>query len=66
MKIVNALNGQRLDEIVYIEYGTLKNMEKVLDMNPHLTSKILLDSSDLVTLPIVEIALDENKEDELW
>ncbi len=66
MKIVKALNEQRLDEIVYIAYGTLKNMEKVLDMNPHLTSKILLDSSDLVNLPIVEIEVVENKEDELW
>ena len=66
MKIVKALNEQRLDEIVYIAYGTLKNMEKVLDMNPHLTSKILLDSSELVNLPIVEIEVVENKEDELW
>ncbi len=66
MKQVIASDKQRLDEIVYKEYGTLEFMEIVLDHNPHLTSKLVLNTKDVVNIPIIKKKKDEEKEDALW
>lgn len=65
MKKVEASDNQRLDEIVYKEYGTLEFMEIVLENNPNLTTKLVLNIGDVVYLPIVDKTV-EIKEDELW
>ena len=65
MKKINALNGERLDQIVFREYKTLKYFEKIVESNPHLKNKILLDETDVVYLPKIK---EENiiKMDSLW
>lgn len=65
MKKVEASDNQRLDEIVYEQYGTLEFMEIVLENNPHLTTKLVLNIGDVVYLPTVDKTI-EIKEDELW
>lgn len=58
MKKIYALNGERLDEIVFREYKTLKNFSKVVEANPKLVNKIILDEKDLINLPLIQ---EENK-----
>ncbi len=55
MKTYTAQNGDRLDQIVYQEYNTLKVMDKVLEANIHLKHKVLLEDGDIVNLPVVTI-----------
>lgn len=65
MKKIYALNGERLDQIVFREYKTLKYFEKVVESNPHLKNKVLLDEADFIYLPKIK---EENKikMDSLW
>ncbi|HKM19357.1 MAG TPA: tail protein X [Aliarcobacter sp.] len=65
MKKIYALNGERLDQIVFREYKTLKYFEKVVESNPHLKNKVLLDETDFIYLPKIK---EENKikMDSLW
>jgi len=55
MKIFTAQKGDRLDQIIYKEYGTLKVFDKVLEANKHLTTKVILDDNDKVNLPALEL-----------
>ncbi|MBD3842592.1 MAG: tail protein X, partial [Campylobacterales bacterium] len=55
MKQIIAQNGDRLDQIVYKEYGTLKVIDKVLEENTHLKYKVLLEDGDVVNIPVVYI-----------
>ena len=55
MKTYTAQNGDRLDQIVYKEYKTLVVFDKVLEANPHLTTKVILEDNDKVNLPVLEL-----------
>ena len=46
-----ALDGDRLDVIVYKTYETLENFQDVLKANLHLLQKYILESGDIVYLP---------------
>ena len=46
-----ALDGDRLDIVVFKTYETLENFEEVLKANPHLLQKDILNSGDIVYLP---------------
>jgi len=50
-----AQKGDRLDQIVYKKYKTLKIFEKVLEANLHLLNKVILDEGDIVYLPKIKI-----------
>lgn len=65
MNQVIASDNQRLDEIVYKEYGTLEFFVDVLEKNQHLTNKVILKMGDVVNLPVV-IKTKVVKEDSLW
>lgn len=65
MREVISKNGERLDEIVFKEYGTLDFFEKVLSENQKLSNKIFLSEADIVYLPQVEI-VSSNKQETLW
>lgn len=67
MKTVNAQAGDRLDQIVYLEYGTLTIFDKVLEANSHLATKVILDDGDIVNIPVIEIEKETIKEvKSLW
>lgn len=67
MKQVIAQNGDRLDQIVYQEYSTLKVMDKVLEANTHLKNKVLLEDGDVINIPVVYIPKETVKEVQaLW
>ena len=60
-KQVIAQNGDRLDQIVYKEYKTLKVFDKVLEANPHLTAATSLKDGDIVYLPVITVPKNEYK-----
>jgi phage tail protein X len=67
MKTYIAQQGDRLDQIVYKEYKTLIIFDKVLEANPHLATKVILDDNDTVNLPILELPKATTKEvKSLW
>jgi len=67
MKQIIAQKGDRLDQIVYKEYGTLKVIDKVLEANPQLKSKVLLEDGDIINIPIITIPKESIKEVQaLW
>lgn len=51
MREYRASKGERLDQIVFREYGTLEAIGVVLEANTHLLHKIELDAGDRVYLP---------------
>ena len=65
MKELTAKNGERLDEIVFREYGTLDFFEKALSENQKLSKKIFLDESDIIYLPEIMI-VSSKKQETLW
>lgn len=67
MKTVNAQAGDRLDQIAYLEYGTLDIFDKVFEANTHLATKVILDDGDVVNIPVIEIKRQTAKEvKSLW
>jgi len=67
MREYRANQGERLDQIVYREYKTLNNnvLNKVLEANPHLLDKLVLDAFGIVYLP--EITIEPSEENKtLW
>lgn len=67
MKIVKAQRGDRLDQIVFKHYGTLKVYGEVLEANDHLVKKIILDDGYIVNLPVIEVVINPIKKVEtLW
>jgi phage tail protein X len=62
MKTVKAQAGDRLDQIAFSEYGTLKVLEKLIGANPHLVTKVILDDNDIVNIPVIEIQKQTIKE----
>lgn len=63
MTIYNAIEGERLDIIVFRHYGNLRVFEKVLEQNSRLEP--VLKAGDKVLLPEIK---DEPviKENALW
>lgn len=60
-----AKTGERLDQIIYSNYGTLEVFGQVLEVNPHLLKKEILEIGDIVYLP--NVVLEKvKKEDVLW
>lgn len=55
-----ALDGDRLDVVVYKTYETLENFSAVLKENSHLHQKYILEAGDIVYLP--EIIKPKEKE----
>lgn len=51
MKHTIATTGDRLDQIIFIHYGTLDVMNEVMMSNVHLMSKTILADGDKVYLP---------------
>jgi phage tail protein X len=67
MKTYIAELGDRLDQITFKEYGTLKVYDKLLEANKHLVTKIKLSDGDIVNLPVIEIPKETIKEvKSLW
>ena len=67
MKTVEAQKGDRLDQIIFKHYGTLKVYGEVLEANDHLVKKIILDDKDIVNLPVIDVVLNPIKKvDTLW
>ncbi len=64
MKKIRAKYLDRLDQIVFREYGDLNHFEKVLEANPKLANKIILNEGDIVNLPLFKI--EKKKLDSLW
>ena len=62
MKQIIAQKGDRLDQIVYKEYGTVKVIDKVLEANPQLQSKVLLKDGDVINIPVIAIPKESIKE----
>ena len=66
MRTYTAQKGDRLDSIVFKEYGTLEHLDKVLEANPHLVTKVAYDDGDVVNLPVIEVPKKEIKVKTLW
>ena len=67
MKTVKAQAGDRLDQIVFKEYKTLKIFDKVLEANPLLATKVILDDDEIVNIPVIYIEKETiNKVQSLW
>ena len=67
MKTYIAEFGDRLDQITFKVYGTLKVYDKLLEANKHLVIKTKLNDGDIVNLPIIEIPKETIKEvKSLW
>lgn len=60
----------RLDEVVYEVYGDLKLFEAVLESNPHLHDKNILEADDIVYLVEVPKTTNSKSKEEnikaLW
>lgn len=66
MNTYPAQSGDRLDQIAYQEYSTLDHFDKVIEANPHLVKKPLLEDNDIVNLPELEQPKQEIKVKTLW
>jgi len=45
-----VMEPKRLDQIVWEAYGSLEQFEEVLEANPNLSRKLLLEPGDIVKL----------------
>lgn len=62
-----ALEGDRLDQIIFKHYGTLKVYTEVLESNTHLINKVVLKENDIVQLPLINIVENPIEEvQKLW
>ena len=64
-----AIEGERLDQIVFNFYGSIKLFEVVLENNPHLKDKPILSADDEVTLEEIEPVTTKTTEENvkaLW
>ncbi len=65
MKVI-VTSKQRLDELVFTHYGSLKNLELVIQENPHLNEKLFLEAGDEVQLSEAEVPTKEKTTPALW
>lgn len=63
--IITVIEPKRLDTIVYEYYGSLDNLENVMVENKQYLNKPILDTGDMVELPIYA-SFKENKGEALW
>lgn len=49
--IVIVKQEKRIDEIVFEYYGNLDHLDEVIELNPHLYQKVVLDLGDKIKLP---------------
>jgi len=61
-----AKNGERLDTIVFEEYGTLSVLPQVLEVNPQITLKLILEDRDVVYFPTIASTDVTNQGISLW
>ena len=68
MKQYRAVDGGRLDTIVYKVYGSIAIdvMSRVIDANSHLLSNARLSAGDIVNLPEIMITQEESQAKALW
>ncbi len=68
MNQYRAVEGDRLDIIVFKEYGSIDAVvfDAVLDANEHLLGSSVLKAGDIVYLPEVVQNVDEKKTEALW
>jgi len=68
MKQYRAVEGDRLDIVVFEAYGSINAavFEAVLDANEHLLGSSVLKAGDIVYLPEVVQSVDEKKTEALW
>lgn len=64
--IVEVVQEQRYDEMVFNHYGTLDHFEKVLEINKHLVHKLVLEVGDKLELSEFKEARKEIKIKALW
>ena len=55
---------ERLDTIVYRQYGDLNNIFTILEINPHIIEDVFLEVGDEIKLPY--FAEKKIKEIQLW
>jgi hypothetical protein len=63
--IITVIEPKRLDTIVYEYYGSLDNLEDVMVENKQYLNKPILDTGDMVKLPIYA-SFKENDGEALW
>lgn len=63
-----AVDGDRLDRIIYKYYGTLESsvVASVIEANVHLAHKVTLDAGDVVNLPEAETSETDTASRALW
>ncbi len=68
MNQYRAVDGDRLDVIVFKAYGSIDNeiFAAVLDANEHLLDCTTLRAGDIVYLPEIEAKTQEQKTEALW
>lgn len=68
MKEYRASKGERVDQIIFKEYGTLESIGIVLEVNTHLLRKVELEAGDRVYLPDLQKEAQERtkKGKALW
>ncbi|MEN4053767.1 tail protein X [Sulfurimonas sp. NWX79] len=68
MNQYRAVDGDRLDIIVFKAYGSIDAVvfDAVLDANEHLLNSSVLKAGDIVYLPEVARSVDEKKTEALW
>jgi len=65
MRVI-VTSKQRLDELVFAHYGSLENLELVIQKNPHLNEKLFLEAGDEVELSEIEVPTKEKTTPALW
>jgi phage tail protein X len=66
LKTHEAIEGDRLDQVVFKEYDTLKVFSSVLEANPHLVHKTTLSIGDTINLPIINLKSTPKEVKTLW
>ena len=64
MREVIAKDGERLEQIIYAQCGSLENFEKILEMNSLLPA--ILKAGDIVLVVDIEKQVPEVEEVSLW
>lgn len=65
MKVI-VTSKQRLDELIFAHYGSLENLELVIQENPHLNEKLFLEAGDEIELSVIEVSAKEKTTPALW
>lgn len=66
MRVVIKQQNKTLNDITLLHYKSLEALDLVIDSNPHLLSKVILDLGDEVILPEFEQASKSAQLKTLW